>query len=194
MIYAPHEQSMATTHHPPPNPHHSVALAIGNFDGVHQGHQHLLALAKQAAGARGLTLAVLTFSPHPRQVLQPQVPLHLLTTEAEKHARLQALEVGDIRTLAFNAALQQMSPADFVTDILVQRHHAKLVVVGQGFRFGHKAAGDVELLTRLGQTHGFEVLAVPPLADAGGEVVSSSRIRALITQGLEKEARALLGW
>ncbi len=148
-------------------------MAIGNFDGVHEGHRHLLALARAEAQWRHLPLVVLTFEPHPRSVLRPDVPLKRLTTLDEKVQRLTFADVDGVAVVDFNLDVAGWSPQRFMDDVLVGWLGARGVCVGENFRFGHKASGDVATL----KTHGgFAVLAVPLLADDEG-VVSSSRLR-----------------
>jgi len=148
-------------------------VAIGNFDGVHEGHRHLLALARAEAQWRHLPLVVLTFEPHPRSILRPDVPLKRLTTLEEKTQRLAFAEVDGVAVVDFSLEVAGWSPARFMDDVLVGWLGAKGVCVGENFRFGHKASGDVVTLKADGR---FAVLAVPLLADEAG-VVSSSRLR-----------------
>ncbi|PZP39052.1 MAG: hypothetical protein DI585_05430 [Pseudomonas fluorescens] len=149
-------------------------VAIGNFDGVHQGHLHVLALAKSEAEARHVPLVVLTFEPHPRSVLRPDVPLMRLTTLDEKVVLLAKAGVDGVAVLNFSLEMAGWTPAYFMDEVLVRWLGAKAVCVGENFRFGHKASGDVELLAP--QTT-FTTHAVPLFKDEAG-VVSSSRLRA----------------
>lgn len=148
-------------------------VAIGNFDGVHEGHRHLLALARAEAQWRHLPLVVLTFEPHPRSILRPEVPLKRLTTPEEKVERLAFAEVDGVAVVEFSLDVAGWSPEQFIDDVLIGWLGAKGVCVGENFRFGHKARGDVATLKADGR---FAVLAVPLLADEQG-VVSSSRLR-----------------
>lgn len=148
-------------------------VAIGNFDGVHEGHRHLLALARAEAQWRHLPLVVLTFEPHPRSILRPDVPLKRLTTLEEKVQRLAFAEVDGVAVVGFSLEVAGWSPQRFMDDVLVGWLGAKGVCVGENFRFGHRASGDVGTLKADGR---FAVLAVPLLADEAG-VVSSSRLR-----------------
>lgn len=150
-------------------------VAIGNFDGVHEGHRHLLALARAEAQWRHLPLVVLTFEPHPRSVLRPEVPLKRLTTLEEKVERLACAGVDGVAVLGFTPEVAGWSPQRFMEDVLVGWLGARGVCVGENFRFGAKAAGDVATLKA--QMH-FTTLAVPLLTDEAG-VVSSSRLRSL---------------
>ncbi|RYG59390.1 MAG: hypothetical protein EON60_10575 [Alphaproteobacteria bacterium] len=148
-------------------------VAIGNFDGVHAGHRSLLAVAKADAQAQNVPLVVLTFEPHPRSILRPDVPLKRLTTLDEKLGLLDAAGVDGVAVLGFTPDVAAWTPEAFVQDILLDWLGAKIVCVGENFRFGRKAAGDVALLTA--ETR-FTTRAVTLLKDDGG-VVSSSRLR-----------------
>lgn len=169
-----------------------VAVAIGNFDGVHRGHQALVAAAAGAARRDGSAVAVLTFEPHPREFIDPaNAPPRLMRLGA-KCAALASLGVERLAVLRFDARLQGQSPDAFVTEVLGQGLGARHVVVGEGFRYGCRRAGTVETLTEAGRTIGFEVIVVPSV-EAEGERVSSTRIRAALAAGDLALARRLLG-
>lgn len=146
--------------------------AVGNFDGVHAGHRHLLATAKTEAGKLGLPLVVLTFEPHPRDVLRPDVPVKRLSSLSEKVELLGKAGVDGVAVLGFTPEVAGWSPQKFMDDVLMGWLEAKVVCVGENFKFGHKAAGDVAVLGAAG----LNVKVVPLLADAQG-VVSSTRLR-----------------
>jgi riboflavin kinase / FMN adenylyltransferase len=148
-------------------------VAIGNFDGVHAGHRELLGMARNVADQKGLPLVVLTFEPHPRAVLFPDRPLKRLTTLEEKAALLGEEGVEALVVLAFDKEVAGWSPALFIETVLVKGLQAAVVVVGENFRFGHKAAGDIETLF---DEERFDVLVAGLVEDEGG-VVSSSRLR-----------------
>ncbi|RYG59384.1 MAG: hypothetical protein EON60_10600 [Alphaproteobacteria bacterium] len=148
-------------------------VAIGNFDGVHAGHRSLLAVAEAEAHAQGVPLVVLTFEPHPRSILRPEMPLKRLTTLDEKLALLEGAGVDGVAVLGFTPDVAAWTPEAFVQDILQDWLGAKVVCVGENFRFGRKAAGDVTLLAAQPK---FTTRAVTLLKDDGG-VVSSSRLR-----------------
>ena len=148
-------------------------LAIGNFDGVHAGHRHLLGVARAEALARGLPLVVLTFEPHPRSVLRPDMPLKRLTTLEEKAALLGKAGVDGVAVLGFTPEVAGWAPEMFIRDILWEWLGVEVVCVGENFRFGRKAAGDVALLAA--DTR-FATRAVALLVDEDG-IVSSSRLR-----------------
>lgn len=145
--------------------------AIGNFDGVHAGHRALLARARGVADAKELPLVVLTFDPHPRAVLRPDLDFKLLMTLEEKVAALAKVGVGGLAVLGFDKDVAAWTPERFL-GFLKEWLGVRVVCVGENFRFGAKAAGDVELLKQ----GGFEVELVGLLKDAGG-VVSSTRLR-----------------
>lgn len=151
--------------------------AVGNFDGVHAGHKALLAVAKTEAEHLDVPLVVLTFEPHPRAVLFPQVVLHRLTDAAEKECRLKQVGVDEMAVVPFTLEVAAWSAETFVTDILGSWMNAKVVVVGENFRYGHKAAGDTASLAAEGR---FRTVVVPLVADAGG-IISSRRLREGLT-------------
>jgi riboflavin kinase/FMN adenylyltransferase len=178
-----------------------TVLTIGNFDGVHVGHQEILrevveraaAAAADSHGAhKELLPAVLTFYPHPARVLRPQQAPSLLETIPLRLADFAAMGIGASLVLKFDADLAQESAEDFVKKYLVDTMSARAVLVGTTFRFGHKQLGDVELLRELGRRWGFEVVIVTPVVD-GGDVVSSTAIREAVRGGRVEDARRMLG-
>ena len=166
----------------------SVVL-IGVFDGVHKGHQLLLNRAKEIAAGRNIV--ALTFDPHPMQVLAPDRAPTLLTTLADRVELLKIHNADQVAVLKFNEKFAAMAPADFVKDVLVGQLSASTIIVGKNFTYGHKAAGNVESLINDGLNFNFTV-DVQDLESGEGEVISSSRIRNLVTAGKVEEARALL--
>jgi len=166
----------------------SVVL-IGVFDGVHKGHQLLLNRAKEIADGRNII--ALTFDPHPMQVFAPDRAPTLLTTLADRVELLKIHNADQVAVLKFNEKFAQMSPADFVKDILVGQLSASTVIIGKNFTYGHKAAGNVASLIADGLKFNFTV-DVQDLESGEGEVISSSRIRNLVTSGQVEEARKLL--
>jgi riboflavin kinase/FMN adenylyltransferase len=167
-------------------------VAIGVFDGVHLGHREIVARAVAAGRRLGVPSVVLTFEPHPAEVVRPgSAPLRL-TSVAEKAALIGELGADDMLVLAFTSALSQLEPEEFVRKVLHEALHARVVVVGENFRYGRRAAGDVAQLRTLGAEHGFDVDAVG-LVQAAGRTVSSSEIRALIADGDVESAAVLLG-
>ena len=171
-----------------------TVLTIGNFDGVHVGHQKILreVVERAAAAAAELLPAVLTFYPHPARVLRPQQAPSLLETVPLRLADFAAMGIGATLVLKFDADLAQESAEDFVKKYLVDTMSARAVLVGATFRFGHKQLGDVELLRELGRRWGFEVVIVTPVVD-GGDVVSSTAIREAVRGGRVEDARRMLG-
>ena len=166
----------------------SVVL-IGVFDGVHKGHQLLLNRAKEIADGRNIV--ALTFDPHPMQVLAPDRAPTLLTTLADRVELLKIHNADQVAVLKFNEKFAAMAPEDFVKDVLVSQLSASTIIVGKNFTYGHKAAGNVESLMKDGLKFNFTV-DVQDLQSGEGEVISSSRIRHLVTTGKVEEARALL--
>ena len=166
----------------------SVVL-IGVFDGVHKGHQLLLNRAKEIAGGRNIV--ALTFDPHPMQVLAPDRAPTLLTTLADRVELLKIHNADQVAVLKFNEKFAAMSPADFVKDVLVGQLSASTIIVGKNFTYGHKAAGNVESLIKDGLSFNFTV-DVQDLQSGEGEIMSSSRIRNLVSSGQVEEARTLL--
>lgn len=166
-----------------------ATAAIGNFDGVHLGHQAILKVAAKAAGA---PLGVVTFEPHPREYFAPEAPpFRLMNAEARRH-RLEALGVERLYELSFNAGLAELKPEAFVNDILVDRLGLAHVTVGRDFRFGKDRAGDAEALETLGAARGLGV-TIADLVAAAGVQVSSTAIREALSEGRPEDAAAMLG-
>lgn len=164
--------------------HTSCVLAIGNFDGVHTGHVHLLNQAKDIAQTQGLPLHVLTFAPHPRAFFAPNLPPFCLTTPVHREKLLLKSGVNKVITLSFDENLAQTTAPDFVTQILQTNLAAKHVVVGQDFHFGANRQGTVETLS--------QYLPTTPIALLDG--VSSSKIRDALTNANIELANQMLGW
>jgi len=175
-----------------PQPPSSSVVTIGNFDGVHLGHQALLRRVVERARTAGATAAALTFDPHPTQVLAPERAPKLLTTLPEKLRLIEAAGIDLTWVRPFTRELSAMSPAEFFDDALAHGLRARAVVVGPNFRFGHKQAGDVNTLAELGRSTGCEVEVVEALR-LRGQVVSSSRVRELAELGRVHQAGRLLG-
>jgi len=164
-------------------------VLIGVFDGVHKGHQLLLNRAKEIADGRNIV--ALTFDPHPMQVLAPERAPTLLTTLADRVELLKIHNADQVAVLKFNEQFSAMKAADFVKDVLVGQLSASAIIVGKNFTYGHKAAGSVDTLIEDGKNLDFTV-DVQDLESGEGEVISSSRIRNLVTAGQVEEARTLL--
>jgi riboflavin kinase/FMN adenylyltransferase len=169
-----------------------VAVAIGNFDGVHLGHQALVRAARERALSSGARLAVLTFEPHPREYFDPAAAPPRLMRLGEKCAALDDLGVERLVVLRFDAHLQHLAPEAFVEQTLCQGLGARHVVVGEGFRFGCRRAGTIDTLAAEGARRGFEVVAVPSVT-ADGARVSSTRVRTALGAGDLAGAARLLG-
>ena len=172
-------------------------VTIGVFDGVHRGHQRIVGRAVQVAVAdagRGsrLPVVVVTFDPHPDEVVRPGSHPPFLCTPRRRAELLAGLGVDAVCMLPFTYEFSQLSPDEFVRTALVDRLHADAVVVGENFRFGHRAAGDVPLLAALGEKYDFTAEGVPLLV-AGGITISSSYIRERLAAGEVRLAAAALG-
>ena len=165
-----------------------AAVAVGNFDGVHRGHQALVAAAVRTAAATSGTPVVLTFDPHPARVLAPGTAPSALMTLEQKAEALGRLGIEALAVLPFTPAVAAAGPAEFAEAVLARALGASAVVVGSNFRFGHGRAGDAGTLRGLG----FAVVEVAPVMH-GGARVSSSRIREALAAGDVGEAAALLG-
>jgi riboflavin kinase/FMN adenylyltransferase len=166
-------------------------VSVGNFDGVHRAHAHVLGeIVRRARQSRAKAVAV-TFEPHPARILRPDSGLKLLTPVPEKLRLLEATGIDAVLMLPFARDLSLMTPRQFAERILKKKLHAREVHEGYNFRFGHKAAGDVNLLAQLGKEMGFDV-EVYPEQKLRGEPVSSSHIRKLIAEGRVSRARHLL--
>jgi len=175
-----------------PADHGPSVVTVGMFDGVHRGHRALLDRVAAEAAARGLPAGAVTFDRHPLEVLRPEAKPPLLTTLDRKVALLGAAGMDFVLVLAFTEELSQVTAEAFAREVLMDGVGARAVVVGDNFRFGHKAAGDPALLAELGRPRGVAVVAVPLHAD-GGEPVSSTRIRAELARGDVRAAAASLG-
>jgi riboflavin kinase/FMN adenylyltransferase len=173
------------------------ALAIGNFDGVHRGHQAMLARMGEAAACLKLSTAVMTFEPHPREYFANLAgdPAKAPTRIANLRDKLQALaNAGVDRVIVehFNASFAALAPMEFIECILVNGMHVKWLIVGEDFRFGAKRAGDITLLREAGKKYGFEVEALPTVLSAGTRI-SSSAVREALAQGDFAQVKQMLG-
>ncbi|HET9191165.1 MAG TPA: bifunctional riboflavin kinase/FAD synthetase [Rudaea sp.] len=168
------------------------AVCIGAFDGVHRGHQAVLAQVRASAQTRGLTPVAVSFAPIPRVFFARGAAMPQLSSTREKIGLLRQAGMERVLLLRFGAKLAAMRAEDFVEQVLMARLNAKQVWVGEGFRFGHARAGDLDMLRRLGKARGFEADEVAPFA-LEGERVSSTRIRALLGAGDFDAAAHLLG-
>jgi riboflavin kinase / FMN adenylyltransferase len=165
--------------------------SVGNFDGVHRAHRHVLGEIVRRARDRKMKSVAVTFEPHPTRILRPDHNFKLLTPTPEKLRLLAATGIDAVLLLPFTRDLSLMTPHDFADQILRQRLQAREVHEGYNFHFGHKAAGNIEILRELGHEMGFEVHDYPEMR-LRGEPVSSSHIRKLLAAGRVSRARHLL--
>ncbi len=170
-----------------------AALAIGNFDGVHRGHQAVLRAAREAGRTSNLPAGVMTFEPHPRSYFQPDVPLFRLTPPPLKARAFAALGLDMALIQPFDANLASRPAADFVSDYLVEALGVAHVITGSDFHFGKGRDGNPDVLRALGRAHGFDVTIVAPQAGEGG-VFSSTGIREYLRQGDPRGAAEQLGY
>jgi riboflavin kinase/FMN adenylyltransferase len=168
------------------------AITIGNFDGVHKGHRQIMQRVRAIALEQGWKSAVLTFDPHPSKLVAPDRAPRLLTTP-EQRARLM-LEQGidEVLILPFTPEIAKLTPEEFVREILADKLNARAVLVGDNFRFGHRAAGDAETMAELGDEYSFSTEIVGAISWRG-RIISSSEIRRLIEAGNVALACRLLG-
>ena len=167
-------------------------LAIGNFDGIHLGHQAILQEATNRAARNGAVATALTFEPPPLKILRPEAAPKRLSTNQQRLEWFRAVGVEAAVVMPFTLELSKLSPRDFVEKILVNQLRVRALLVGENFRFGHKQTGDTQLLRQLGKSFDFEVITIPPV-EAHGEVVSSTVIRREIAEGDVTQAGRLLG-
>ncbi len=168
------------------------ATTIGNFDGVHVGHQALMKSIAALAGERGWKPAVLTFDPHPAKVVAPDRAPKIIMTLDQRAKVMGDLGIEEILMLPFTAEVSRWTPEEFVKTVLAEAMRVRAVLVGEDFRFGHKQAGDTKLLTELGVRYGFEVDPIEPV-NVRGERVSSSLVRKMALEGKVNRACRLLG-
>lgn len=169
-------------------------IAIGNFDGVHEGHAFVLEEARRLAKKRNCIALALTFEPHPRRFFFPENPIPRLTPSPLKQKLLKARGMDYVVTLPFTQALSELSASSFIEDVLIQRFDARHIITGENFRFGHKGEGTPSLLRKYGADRGISVTTLPSLYDTSGHVLSSSRVRAALAKKLLTEANQILGY
>jgi len=182
---------MRITHgfYPPGMPH---AVTIGNFDGLHLGHQAMLTRLLDVAKARGLPSCVLSFEPHPREFFSPTQAPARLSSLREKAEMLRGRGIDRLHVFRFNRAFSALSADRFIEQVLVRTLQAQYVLVGDDFRFGAKRAGDFALLARAGERHGFDAEFLPTV-EVAGERSSSTAVRAALAAGELEHAARLLG-
>lgn len=169
-----------------------AVLALGNFDGVHRGHQVLIRRAIDVARREGRPSGVLLFEPHPREFFNPDTPHFRLTSLEDKLAILDEMGVDLAIVLPFNAELAALDAERFIADVLVSRLGVKHIFIGYHFFFGRDRSGSTETLRAAGAAHGFEVTVVEPVADRG-EPFSSTAVRLALAEGDVRHAAELLG-
>jgi riboflavin kinase / FMN adenylyltransferase len=167
-------------------------VAVGNFDGVHRGHQSLVAATLAEARRRGRAAVVLTLDPHPARLLTPERAPAALLTLPQKAEILESLGADALAVLPFTHAVAAQAPGAFAAEVLLRGLAASVVVVGENFRFGHDRVGTLDTLEGLGRELGFEVSGVPAVLHDGAPI-SSSRVRTAITLGEVEEAALMLG-
>ncbi len=166
-------------------------LIIGNFDGVHRGHQALIKRAVEIADTHNGQTIALTFDPHPVQLLRPESAPTLLTSLEEKSHLLQVAGVDRVIVETFNRDFSELSPRAFVERIIAPLN-VRVILIGQDFRFGKQRGGTIETLSELGQAFGYTVEVVQPVRE-DGSIISSSRIRQALADGDTATAGMLLG-
>jgi riboflavin kinase / FMN adenylyltransferase len=175
----------------PPLPRGST-VTVGSFDGVHLGHEAVLREIARRADAAGRASVLVTFEPHPLEVVNPQAAPPLLTTAAERREILAQLPLDYVLFLRFDRRLASLAPEEFVQKVLLDRCQMRELVIGHDHGFGRGRSGDVETLKHLGAVHGFDVDVVPPV-DFGDQHVSSSRVRRAVAGGDLGSAAKMLG-
>jgi len=165
--------------------------SIGNFDGLHLGHRKIINQLKEKSNALNLPLTIISFEPLPSEYFMPEPPARIYP-QRDKVRLLQSLGVDNFLCLKFDAAFAQQSPEDFVNNILIEKLGVKYFVVGDDFRFGHQRKGDFQLLKKIGDEKGMQVVDTPT-CDHDNKRISSTRIRKLLETGNIKSANELLG-
>ncbi|OEJ94146.1 riboflavin biosynthesis protein RibF [Streptomyces thermolilacinus SPC6] len=171
-------------------------VTIGSYDGVHRGHQLIIGRAVERARELGVPAVVVTFDPHPSEVVRPGSHPPLLAPHHRRAELMAELGVDAVLVLPFTSEFSKLSPADFIVKVLVDKLHARVVVEGPNFRFGHRAAGNVEYLTELGRTYDYEVEVVDLYVTGeagGGQPFSSTLTRRLVAEGDVRGAAEILG-
>ncbi|MFI9588128.1 bifunctional riboflavin kinase/FAD synthetase [Streptomyces sp. NPDC052236] len=171
-------------------------VTIGSYDGVHRGHQLIIGRAVERARELGVPSVVVTLDPHPSEVVRPGTHPPLLAPHHRRAELMAELGVDAVLILPFTIEFSKLSPADFIAKVLVDKLHARAVIEGPNFRFGHKAAGNVALLAELGKTYDYEVEVIDLVvsgAAGGGEPFSSTLTRRLVADGDVEGAAEILG-
>lgn len=168
-------------------------MALGNFDGVHQGHRAVIETARTIAKSHRAPLSVMTFEPHPRRFFRPDLPILRIVPFSEKARLLGRLEVDYLFAARFNHAFSTISAEDFLQDILVRKLGVKHIVTGYDFAFGHARSGDADFLARHAPGAGATFTQVDQVVHAGERPFSSTAIRAALKEGDMAQAAAMLG-
>ncbi|MET7635860.1 bifunctional riboflavin kinase/FAD synthetase [Streptomyces sp. NBC_00121] len=171
-------------------------VTIGSYDGVHRGHQLIIGRAVDRARELGVPSVVVTFDPHPSEVVRPGSHPPLLAPHHRRAELMAELGVDALLILPFTTEFSKLAPADFIVKVLVDKLHAQLVIEGPNFRFGHKAAGNVQLLTEFGATYDYSVEVIDLYVSGeagGGEPFSSTLTRRLVAEGDVAGAAEILG-
>ena len=185
-------------HLPPPSQRTPCALTIGNFDGVHLGHQAILSRVRREAQARGLAPAVMTFEPHPREYFaalnqRPELAPTRIFGLRDKLSALARAGIERVVVERFDARLAGMSANAFIEDLLVNGLQTRWLLVGEDFRYGARRSGDIDLLREAGVHYGFEVHTLSDVTDRQGHRISSSEVRTALAVGDLQRAQDLLG-
>jgi riboflavin kinase/FMN adenylyltransferase len=170
----------------------AIVLVLGNFDGVHVGHQKLILEALKYARKKKLPCFAMTFDPHPQEVVNPGRGLCLLTTLSERIGLMRGLGVDGVMVKEFSEKISKLTPEKFIYDFLVRHLKVRKVFIGYDFAFGHKRTGTISILKKLGDKYGFAVNAVKPVM-THGHLVKSSTIRDMLARGDFSKAVKLLG-
>lgn len=169
-----------------------TAVALGNFDGVHLGHQQLIRETVDRARQEGIRSAVFTFSNHPRDLLPREKKVKNILYKNEKRQIIEALGVDILFDIPFTKAIMTMEPVEFINKLLLEKLHMKAAVCGFNYRFGYKAQGNPDVLRNVGMEKDFEVVEIPPYR-INGNIVSSSLIRTLIASGQVEKCEMYMG-
>lgn len=175
-----------------PAPLPCTVLTVGNFDGIHLGHQRIITQVVNRSRQVAATALAVTFDPHPAKVLMPEQAPPLLTTLAQRLDLLAQLGLDAVLVISFTPELSRLTPRQFISEIVCNRLAAQALYVGPRFRFGYRQAGDVSGLSLLAKEFGFAVHVVPPVV-VRGQAISSTRIRQLVSEGRVERAARLLG-
>jgi riboflavin kinase/FMN adenylyltransferase len=169
-----------------------AVLSVGNFDGLHLGHQKILRMVLERARGANQIAAAITFDPHPLKLLRPEQAPKMIQTFSQRLEGIEKIGLDAVLVLSFDRALSLLSPEEFIQRILIDRLHVATILVGANFCFGHRGAGDVHLLGNFGKVHGYEVETVAPV-EVAGAVVSSTAIRNAVSSGNVADAIPLMG-